>query len=58
MIEKLREDAEDAAKGIKQATPAPATGKTEEKKESESKAYEPKPWEFKVDMPGVTAMDL
>jgi splicing factor 3A subunit 1 len=53
MIEKVKEDAEDAAKGINNAP------KVEEKKvEEEVKFYEPKTLEFKVDLPGVTAMDL
>ncbi|RXK38919.1 splicing factor 3A subunit 1 [Tremella mesenterica] len=54
MREKLLEDAEDQARGIQVATPV--TGKKEEKKEES--AYEPRAWEFKVDLPGVTAMDL
>jgi splicing factor 3A subunit 1 len=53
MIEKVREDAEDAAKGIT----APAETKKEAKDEG-PKALEPRPLEFVVDMPGVTAMDL
>jgi splicing factor 3A subunit 1 len=53
MIEKVKEDLEDAAKGIA------APPKVEKKVEDNGlKAYEPKNWEFKVDMPGVTAMDL
>ncbi|KAK8864174.1 hypothetical protein IAR55_001420 [Kwoniella newhampshirensis] len=55
MIVKVQEDAEDAAKGIN-GTPVPE--KKQEKQENEVNAYEPKPWEFKVDLPGVTAMDL
>ncbi|WWD17527.1 hypothetical protein CI109_101968 [Kwoniella shandongensis] len=55
MIVKVQEDAEDAAKGVN-ATPAPE--KKEDNKADEVNAYEPKPWEFKVDLPGVTAMDL
>lgn len=56
MIEKMREDVEDAAKGIS-ATPVPEQKKVEERKE-DLNMYEPKAWEFKVDLPGVTAMDL
>lgn len=56
MIEKVREDVEDAAKGIS-ATPVPETKKVEKPKLEET-SYEPKNWEFKVDLPGVTAMDL
>ncbi len=56
MIEKVREDVEDAAKGIN-VTPVPETKKVQETK-PEMDTYEPKSWEFKVDMPGVTAMDL
>lgn len=54
MIVKSQEDAEDAAKGIVK----PQEEKGEEKKDERPKATEPKPWEFKVDLPGVTAMDL
>ncbi|WVQ82269.1 hypothetical protein IAT38_004397 [Cryptococcus sp. DSM 104549] len=53
MIAKYKEDAEDLAEG-KVAAPVE---KKEEKKD-EVKATEPKAWEFKVDMPGVTAHDL
>ena len=52
MIEKIKED---AAEGV-QATPTPAP--EQKPKEEEGNAYEPKSWEFKVDLPGVTAMDL
>lgn len=45
---------EDAAKGIVK----PQEEKKMEKKDEGPKATEPKPWEFKVDLPGVTAMDL
>jgi splicing factor 3A subunit 1 len=55
MVEKSREDAEDAAKGVS-ATPAPE--QKEEKPEEVINAYEPRAFEFKVDLPGVTAMDL
>lgn len=54
MIVKSQEDAEDAAKGIVK----PQEEKKEEKKDERPKATEPKPWEFKVHLPGVTAMDL
>lgn len=54
MIEKVKEDAEDLAKGV--ATAAKVVEKPVE--EDLTKGYEPKVWEFKVDMPGVTAMDL
>ncbi|AAW40714.1 hypothetical protein CNBA0990 [Cryptococcus deneoformans B-3501A] len=54
MIVKSQEDAEDAAKGIVK----PQEEKKMEKKDEGPKATEPKPWEFKVDLPGVTAMDL
>ncbi|ODO08883.1 splicing factor 3A subunit 1 [Cryptococcus wingfieldii CBS 7118] len=53
MVQKAKEDVEDAVQGIVKPQ--------EEKKEvkvEESKAKEPKAWEFKVDMPGVTAQDL
>ena len=56
MIEKVREDVEDAAKGIS-ATPIAEPIKIKEVK-AEISTYEPKSWEFKVDLPGVTAMDL
>jgi splicing factor 3A subunit 1 len=55
MIEKTREDAEDAAKGL---TPTPAPEQRKVEKEETVNAYEPKGFEFKVDLPGVTAMDL
>lgn len=55
MVEKSREDAEDAAKGLS-VTPAPE--QKEEKPEEAINAYEPRAFEFKVDLPGVTAMDL
>lgn len=56
MIEKTREDAEDLAKnGGVASTPAPPPQK---EKKDEVNAYEPKPLEFMVDLPGVTAMDL
>jgi splicing factor 3A subunit 1 len=59
-IEKVREDAEDIAKGI-MAPPQPEGSKDkgkEKEAEAVSNAYEPKAWEFKVDLPGVTAQDL
>ncbi|WRT66122.1 uncharacterized protein IL334_003075 [Kwoniella shivajii] len=55
MLVKVKEDADDAAAGIS-STPAPEEKK--EQKETISNAYEPKSWEFLVDLPGVTAMDL
>ena len=55
-IERIREEAEDAAKGI--APPPPPESKVQQQKVEVSNGYEPKLWEFKVDMPGVTAMDL
>lgn len=55
MVEKIREDAEDAAKGI---LPTPAPAKKADEQEEVINAYEPKAWEFKVDLPGVTAQDL
>jgi splicing factor 3A subunit 1 len=63
MREKVLEDAEDVAKGIvpaAQAAKAAADKAREEaeRKEDEEAAYEPKGWEFRVDLPGVTAMDL
>ena len=54
MIEKVREDVEDVAKGVS-ATPIP---EKKVDKEGEASTYEPKSWDFKVNMPGVTAMDL
>lgn len=63
MREKVIEDAEDIAKGIvpaAQAAKAAAEAAAEEaqRKEDEEGVYEPKSWEFRVDLPGVTAMDL
>ena len=56
MIEKVREEVEEAAKGIS-AEPVLEPVKIKEVK-AEINAYEPKSWDFKVDLPGVTAMDL
>jgi splicing factor 3A subunit 1 len=64
MVEKIREDAEDVAKGLKPAPTAgavPAAGDGEDKVKDladEVTAYEPRELEFKVDLPGVTAQDL
>ncbi|ORY23136.1 pre-mRNA splicing factor [Naematelia encephala] len=59
MIEKIKEDAEDAATRGASATPAPAPEAVKPaSKEEDQSTYEPKAWEFKVDLPGVTAMDL
>jgi len=64
MVEKIREDAEDVAKGLK---PAPTAGHGEaegtgmdavKKMADEVTAFEPRELEFKVDLPGVTAQDL
>jgi splicing factor 3A subunit 1 len=62
MVEKIREDAEDVAKGLK---PAPTAGHGGEegmeqvkKMADEVTAFEPRELEFKVDLPGVTAQDL
>jgi hypothetical protein len=62
MVEKIREDAEDVAKGLK---PAPTAGHGNEegmeavkKMADEVTAFEPRELEFKVDLPGVTAQDL
>ena len=57
MIEKVREDAEDIAQGIA-APVVPEPPKVVQAKEDLMNAYEPKSWEYKVDLPGVTAMDL
>lgn len=54
MLEKSREDAEDAAKGVVQQEVAAA--KAEE--EITTTATEPRALEFRVDLPGVTAHDL
>ncbi|WWC61631.1 uncharacterized protein I303_104215 [Kwoniella dejecticola CBS 10117] len=56
MLAKVKEDADDAAAGLSTSTPVPEDQKV--KKEEVINAYEPKPWEFLVDLPGVTAMDL
>ncbi|WWD02712.1 hypothetical protein V865_000753 [Kwoniella europaea PYCC6329] len=56
MLVKVKEDADDVAAGISTSTPLPEEKK--DKKEDVINAYEPKPWEFLVDLPGVTAMDL
>ncbi|WVR07251.1 hypothetical protein IAU60_004292 [Kwoniella sp. DSM 27419] len=56
MLVKVKEDADDAAEG-KTAVPA-AEDKKAQVQEEPVNAYEPKPLEFKVDLPGVTAMDL
>lgn len=63
MREKVLEDAEDVAKGLIPAAlaekAAAAKAKEEaERAEDEASGYEPKIWEFRVDLPGVTAMDL
>lgn len=63
MREKVLEDAEDVAKGIipeaeKVRIEAARIKEEAERKEDEEAAYEPKSWEFRVDLPGVTAMDL
>lgn len=66
MIEKIREDAEDVAKGVAPAPTAGASGAAGGDAENEKvknladqvTAYEPKELEFKVDLPGVTAQDL
>lgn len=67
MVEKIREDAEDVAKGI---IPAPTAGASASGPGGEAEndkvknladqvtAYEPRELEFKVDLPGVTAQDL
>jgi hypothetical protein len=62
MVEKIREDAEDVAKGLK---PAPTAGHVDnegmeavKKMADEVTAFEPRELEFKVDLPGVTAQDL
>ena len=65
MIEKIREDAEDVAKGL---IPPPTAGASAPGGEAENEklknladqvtAYEPKELEYKVDLPGVTAQDL
>lgn len=65
MIEKVREDAEDEAKAKKAGVVPAATAQEEAKgddkaaaKEATSTAYEPRAWEWTVEMPGVTAQDL
>jgi splicing factor 3A subunit 1 len=66
MVEKIREDAEDVAKGLMPAPTAgaAATGAAGEADDQvknladQVTAYEPKELEFKVDLPGVTAQDL
>ncbi|ORX36927.1 Pre-mRNA splicing factor PRP21 like protein-domain-containing protein [Kockovaella imperatae] len=52
MIEVIREG------GIEAIKPSAAPAAPQLKKEEQVTAYEPKPFEFKVDLPGVTAMDL
>lgn len=61
-VEYTREEMEDQAKGLSTngtpagaATPAPAAAAPVH---PELVGYEPKQWEFKVDLPGVTAQDL
>ncbi|CAK9786329.1 hypothetical protein CC85DRAFT_307819 [Cutaneotrichosporon oleaginosum] len=61
-LEYSREELEDQAKGLSTAngtpsgsTPAPAAAKPVH---PDLIGYEPKQWEFMVDMPGVTAQDL
>lgn len=56
MLVKVQEDAEDAAKGI--LPPPPPVKADKSATEQVSSSYEPKSWEFRVDLPGVTAMDL
>jgi splicing factor 3A subunit 1 len=63
MVEKIREDAEDVAKGLKPAPTAGATatgGEVDQVKDLADTvtAYEPRELEFRVDLPGVTAQDL
>ncbi|TXT07320.1 hypothetical protein VHUM_03490 [Vanrija humicola] len=60
MVEIKREEAEDIAKGITPAsgTPGAATPAVAPEPKDEGPVYEPKPLEFKVDLPGVTAQDL
>lgn len=65
MIEKIREDVEDVAKGLippPTAGAGPAGGDAENEKlknlADQVTAYEPKELEYKVDLPGVTAQDL
>lgn len=64
MIEKIREDAEDVAKGV---IPPPTAGQASGGDADNDKvqnladqvtAYEPRELEYKVDLPGVTAQDL
>ncbi|WWC89581.1 uncharacterized protein L201_004506 [Kwoniella dendrophila CBS 6074] len=57
MLVKVKEDADDAAAGLTTSAPITEDSK-KDKKEDIINAYEPKPWEFLVDLPGVTAMDL
>lgn len=57
MLEKSREDAEDAAKGIINQKAAAAAAKKKEE-EITTTATEPRAHEFRVDLPGVTAHDL
>ncbi|EJT45664.1 pre-mRNA splicing factor [Trichosporon asahii var. asahii CBS 2479] len=55
------EDAEDVAKGLKPAVSTPggsATPAPRDQTEDLEPIPEPKSWEFKVDLPGVTAQDL
>lgn len=59
MVEKVKEDAEDAAKGIaKPAAAATGTQDAAAAEETPANTFEPRPFEFKVDLPGVTASDL
>lgn len=53
-----QEEAEDIAKGIVPAAAAAPAAKASEEPEDLMPGYEPKAWEFKVDLPGVTAADL
>lgn len=62
-VESTREDMEDQAKGLKPANGTPGGGSTPAPAAAppinpELVGYEPKAWEFKVDLPGVTAQDL
>ncbi|KAL7421521.1 SF3a splicing factor complex subunit [Cryptotrichosporon argae] len=53
-VARMQEDGGEA-----EVAPAPAPAAAPEEEEaSTSNAYEPKAWEFKVDLPGVTAHDL
>lgn len=68
MVEKIREDAEDVAKGLVPAPTAGASAASGAGGEAENEkvknladqvtAYEPRELEFKIDLPGVTAQDL